>query len=433
MDSPVRKMQKRNDYNRHKLLRKIKKQREAEKEQQAHVAEKELKRKLRKPKYDGGKDPYKYNFDSSAFDENGNLKPELEVTTPDVVVTGDAWRRQDAMDRRERVYQRMIQHSEIGPDGRWYPGHGALQQVSPEFDMLTLSPVFKSIGNYVGQSAMHKMKNPIMAAVMNRNISKGVKQLSPTEKIFQILGKSIPETPVARNRASERLFKQSPLAQRLEKDGVNLDLLTSSDLRKISKAYEDAFSTYAHFPDRRGLVDKAYNVNLYNKKGFRVGNITTEGHPIAEQNRQVSYVTGGDRIPMVYDDTVKGVHMINNDSYHLRNIPQKEFLEMFPYGQESGVSEDLYNIIIDQMNKTGEYDGLYTGRWLLQPEKTLKVTSKYNSRMDFPNTGYHSVDGKYKLGASSILMKPSKVPPLYRNYTFGIDELDNFGNFTFDR
>lgn len=54
-------MQKRNDYNRHKLLRKIKKQREAEKEQQAHIAEKELKRKLRKPRYDDGKDSENIN------------------------------------------------------------------------------------------------------------------------------------------------------------------------------------------------------------------------------------------------------------------------------------------------------------------------------------------------------------------------------------
>lgn len=52
MDSPVRKMQKRNDYNRHKLLRKIKRQRKARAEQEAHAAEKELKKrlKLKQPK-----------------------------------------------------------------------------------------------------------------------------------------------------------------------------------------------------------------------------------------------------------------------------------------------------------------------------------------------------------------------------------------------
>lgn len=47
MESPVRKMQKRNDYNRHKLLRKIKRRRKAQAEQQSKAAEKELKRRLK--------------------------------------------------------------------------------------------------------------------------------------------------------------------------------------------------------------------------------------------------------------------------------------------------------------------------------------------------------------------------------------------------
>lgn len=58
MDTPIRKMQKRNDYNRHKLLRKIKRQRQQRKEQDARIAEKELKRKLKlkQPKFVQGKD-----------------------------------------------------------------------------------------------------------------------------------------------------------------------------------------------------------------------------------------------------------------------------------------------------------------------------------------------------------------------------------------
>lgn len=58
MDTPIRKMQKRNDYNRHKLLRKIKRQRQQRKEQDARIAEKELKRKLKlkQPRFAQGKD-----------------------------------------------------------------------------------------------------------------------------------------------------------------------------------------------------------------------------------------------------------------------------------------------------------------------------------------------------------------------------------------
>ncbi len=58
MDTPIRKMQKRNDYNRHKLLRKIKRQRQQRKEQDEQIAEKELKRKLKlkQPRFAEGKD-----------------------------------------------------------------------------------------------------------------------------------------------------------------------------------------------------------------------------------------------------------------------------------------------------------------------------------------------------------------------------------------
>lgn len=62
MDSPVRKMQKKNDYNRHKLLRKIKRRRKADNEKQSKIAEKELKRRLKvtPPKFEDGKNQVIY-------------------------------------------------------------------------------------------------------------------------------------------------------------------------------------------------------------------------------------------------------------------------------------------------------------------------------------------------------------------------------------
>lgn len=92
MESPIRKMQKRNDYQRHKLFRKIKRKRDAQLEQQKNIAEKELRRKLRRPKYDEGKDETQevqmedgtvMRIHPSALRSN-----ELTVTTPDVVVKG---------------------------------------------------------------------------------------------------------------------------------------------------------------------------------------------------------------------------------------------------------------------------------------------------------------------------------------------------------
>lgn len=56
MESPKRKMQKKNDYQRHKLFRKIKRRRKAQAEAEQHIAEKQLKKKLKLPKFDRGED-----------------------------------------------------------------------------------------------------------------------------------------------------------------------------------------------------------------------------------------------------------------------------------------------------------------------------------------------------------------------------------------
>ena len=56
MENPKRKMQKRNDYQRHKLFRKIKRRRKAQAEADQHIAEKQLRKKLKLPKFDRGED-----------------------------------------------------------------------------------------------------------------------------------------------------------------------------------------------------------------------------------------------------------------------------------------------------------------------------------------------------------------------------------------
>lgn len=56
MESPKRKMQKKNDYQRHELFRKIKRRRKAQAEAEQQIAEKQLRRKLKLPKFDRGED-----------------------------------------------------------------------------------------------------------------------------------------------------------------------------------------------------------------------------------------------------------------------------------------------------------------------------------------------------------------------------------------
>lgn len=82
MESPKRKMQKKNDYQRHKFFRKIKRRRKAQAEAEQHIAEKQLRKKLKLPKFDRGEDElstYKnitfsdIRPQNAGIDKNGNF------------------------------------------------------------------------------------------------------------------------------------------------------------------------------------------------------------------------------------------------------------------------------------------------------------------------------------------------------------------------
>ena len=100
MESPKRKMQKKNDYQRHKLFRKIKRRRKAQSEADQNIAEKQLRKKLKLPKFDRGEDElstYKkqvemFNDANSDPTLPGKLVDRNRVTvnpeTGDVIETG---------------------------------------------------------------------------------------------------------------------------------------------------------------------------------------------------------------------------------------------------------------------------------------------------------------------------------------------------------
>lgn len=90
MESPKRKMQKKNDYQRHKLFRKIKRRRKAQAEAEQHIAGKQLRKKLKLPKFGDGKE--KVNLDNAHFDKEGNLVDnntgvKYIPTSDDVIIT----------------------------------------------------------------------------------------------------------------------------------------------------------------------------------------------------------------------------------------------------------------------------------------------------------------------------------------------------------
>lgn len=100
MESPKRKMQKKNDYQRYKLFRKIKRRRKAQAKADQHIAEKQFRKKLKLPKFDRGEDElsiYKkqvemFNDANSDPTLPGRLVDRNRITvnpeTGDVIETG---------------------------------------------------------------------------------------------------------------------------------------------------------------------------------------------------------------------------------------------------------------------------------------------------------------------------------------------------------
>lgn len=96
MESPKRKMQKRNDYQRHKLFRKIKRRRKAQAEADQHIAEKQLRKKLKLPKFGGGKGiksetgaPLEVKDGMLYYKETGEPFYSAGLLLPEVEIIGD--------------------------------------------------------------------------------------------------------------------------------------------------------------------------------------------------------------------------------------------------------------------------------------------------------------------------------------------------------
>lgn len=161
MDSPIRKQQKRNDYLRHKLFRKINRRKKAEKEQALKAPEKELKRRLKRPRYDDGKEEL-IELPEVRVDEEGNVVADDgrrgTIRLENVVIKPD----HNVRDAVDRYFDKLSRRSERA----WYtnpitgesymPKGGPLESVYPEFDLITLgqigTPLVKAAGNYIWYS-----------------------------------------------------------------------------------------------------------------------------------------------------------------------------------------------------------------------------------------------------------------------------------------
>lgn len=96
MESPKRKMQKKNDYQRHKLFRKIKRRRKAQAKADQQVAMKQLRKKLKLPKFGDGKGiksetgaPLEAKDGMLYYKETGEPFYSAGLLLPEVEIIGD--------------------------------------------------------------------------------------------------------------------------------------------------------------------------------------------------------------------------------------------------------------------------------------------------------------------------------------------------------
>ena len=127
MESPKRKMQKRNDYQRHKLFRKIKRRRKAQAEAEQQVAMKQLRNKLKLPKFDTG-------------DDTGD---DTRIVYLRDIVKHDPYTGQDILKTGERVSRRL-------------PAVNVNQRDLSKVDAAERNKELRDLKEYMGDAAFDK-------------------------------------------------------------------------------------------------------------------------------------------------------------------------------------------------------------------------------------------------------------------------------------
>lgn len=143
MDSPVRQQQKRNDYLRHKMFRKINRRRRAKRQQDIEAPVKELKKRLRqKRNFADGKDG---DVITNTRGESYRIDPDLPMYNDDgtlnaVIDNVNIYSPRGYREAYERRVNNMLQHTE-NPKTGYAPG---LKLTFPEFDLIPAGALVKA-------------------------------------------------------------------------------------------------------------------------------------------------------------------------------------------------------------------------------------------------------------------------------------------------
>lgn len=353
MESPKRKMQKKNDYQRHKLFRKIKRRRKAQAEAEQHIAEKQLRKKLKLPKFGNGKtrDVYTsdihFNNDDTAggIDRYGNKFDYIEL--PETVV---AARKIPTFKDIEKQIGRKITQGEIDK----------IIAVDPQIPIQVAQPIEK--GMY-SPSITNELTNTIAGTAgdaVNYLANKaGLPNLAPNEQLVETRdGDALFDLPGYGQAAKLSLYG-------LGRYGGKLGLKKLQKLAK-QKLLEREFAIST--ADKQLAKDIAYSKPGYDNELIISPSKKAKETIILKQNSNQNGLSNGkilsDKIKDGYFNYTKGQEIpLNFDGNYFRvtkNMPQvmsegDTGFKNFPVGEyySENIGDYYKNVMQPLFNKQG--------------------------------------------------------------------------------
>lgn len=300
MESPKRKMQKKNDYQRHKLFRNIKRRRKAQAEAEQQVAEKQLRKKLKIPKFENGKTREVYTSDihfnnddtAGGIDRYGNKFDYIEL--PETVV---AARKIPTFKDIEKQIGRKITQDEIDK----------VISVDPQIPI----EVSQSIENGMySPSITNELTNTIVGTAgdaINYLANKvGLPNLAPNEQLVETRdGDALFDLPVYGQSAKlslyglgrygnklglkklQKLSRQKLLERGFNKSDIDINKLKQEYQIDSGHKYPSKYTAQIRMPNEdAGLYEYATNTQLPNE--FNPSYIARENSQIVNKDGSVN-------------------------------------------------------------------------------------------------------------------------------------------------
>ena len=297
IESPKRKMQKKNDYQRHKLFRKIKRRRKAQAEAEQQIAEKQLRKKLKLPKFENGKTREVYTSDihfnnddtAGGIDRYGNKFDYIEL--PETVV---AARKIPTFKDIEKQIGRKITQDEIDK----------VIAIDPQIPIEVAQTMEKGMYN---PSITNELTNIIVGtagdAVNYLSNKSGLPNLAPNEQLVETRdGDALFDLPVYWQAAKlglyglgkygnklglkklQKLSRQKLLEREFDKSGIDINKLKQE--YQLESGYKQP-SAYLRMPNEdAGLYEYTTDTQLPNE--FNPSYIARENSQIVNKDGSVN-------------------------------------------------------------------------------------------------------------------------------------------------